>query len=770
MTMRYRCASVAGQDRVSTRATEDMSEATESPSRQNYYDGLFDRLLRTGLSPDLVTLEAAEAYLDGRPAAVGKHKTTRKERDRWFWTSTTVNGCPDNIWQSEPMVLALARYLGQEPVAIDGLLARVADIAPETLARAVRYSSLVLMQHSPRSTELRNAAVGRGSLVELCKVLDIFDGAYRERVALVEIRKASLAGLSTFDMLLYASLYAFERLVPIDFHRPPDPSLDAEHQSAWDAIGDLLTWKLRTTPEAAQALSDDAIGASIELNLRPILFNEGGLMYGQALETLANVGQLIDAQVELNEFISRSADAFSYDDGIQFERRGQRLEIVEIDLSSQSAWQREGRKLERLHGYWFYRALDDFLKSDAARERMGRPENEDANRLAWIHAMQGKLRLQEVYGIDGVVTTESGENAPLFQALLALNLMSVHFLRDFLWAFAERHRAAGDWLAGLRNLAMDGLRDAYQNRLPLTWSDREEKIRNITGWTVTRESPQGSPRVAAAILDFWTYDLAAMVRRLQSQPTALEPHLFERPVLKFGSHLVQLPWIVGMQNNSTAAINNLRRLGARRGQARAETQRIESNLSELFVKRGFKVLPNWQPPAEHREAGEVDLIAARDGHLFVLEVKSTFIRRSQRDAWLHASTTLRKAGRQLARKVDVITRALAQEVSLRAGLGIAPDRQLAGCHAWIVDTSIERDHMLFSGFLKISIEELLIALRDDADLLADPDGLLLGRYLDEDYSGRIEAPRPSATLYPEGFSADRLVEVIEAEIVWKAIG
>ena len=99
-----------------------------------------------------------------------------------------------------------------------------------------------------------------------------------------------------------------------------------------------------------------------------------------------------------------------------------------------------------------------------------------------------------------------------------------------------------------------------------------------------------------------------------------------------------------------------------------------------------------------------------------------------------------------------------------------PDGGLVGFHAWIVDTSIERDHMRFSGFLKISVEELLIALRDDADLLADPDGLLSGRYLDEKYSDRIEGPRPSATLYTQGFTADQLVEVIEAEVVWKAIG
>lgn len=78
--------------------------------------------------------------------------------------------------------------------------------------------------------------------------------------------------------------------------------------------------------------------------------------------------------------------------------------------------------------------------------------------------------------------------------------------------------------------------------------------------------------------------------------------------------------------------------------------------------------------------------------------------------------------------------------------------------------------MRFSGFLKISVEELLIALRDDADLLADPEGLLSGRSLAEESPSRIEAPRPSATLYPQGFRADRLVEIIEAEIVWKAIG
>lgn len=114
-----------------------------------------------------------------------------------------------------------------------------------------------------------------------------------------------------------------------------------------------------------------------------------------------------------------------------------------------------------------------------------------------------------------------------------------------------------------------------------------------------------------------------------------------------------------MQNNSTAAISNLRRLGARRGQARDEARRIEDRLARLLEKRGFRNLLNWVPPRGPVDACEVDLIAVLDGHLFVIEVKSTFMRRSQRDAWLHATTTLRKVGQQLRRKVEAVSAAIA---------------------------------------------------------------------------------------------------------------
>ena len=224
------------------------------------------------------------------------------------------------------MSLALARYLGQEPVAADGLVTRVAREAPEALIRAVRHAGLVLKPHSPRRVELGHAASEAEPVAELCRVLDLFASAHRERIVALEAHKSKLAELSVFDLLLYASLYAFEVLVPRDFKvKTPAPPSGANVQVAWDALSDLLAWKLAEASTSSLKLTDDSIGRSIARHLRPVLFESGTVSAGEALRNLRTFHALMDAQIEVNEFISRSADAFSYDEGIRFERRGDRL-------------------------------------------------------------------------------------------------------------------------------------------------------------------------------------------------------------------------------------------------------------------------------------------------------------------------------------------------------------------------------------------------------------------------------------------------------------
>lgn len=730
----------------------------------NPYDRQLAKCLAAGASAADATEAVLRSYVDGTPKFRGKQKLSRAALDAAFWSSAMLSQLADEWWTSELMVLALTRYLAQERTSWPEAVKRFAACAPGALTRAVRYSSLVLRPQSARRTELDQAAGTDPQLRELCAILDIFAKANGERLAELDRTKRALAALTAFELLLYASLYAFEHLVPTTFESTdPGAKPDAAVEVAWDAINDLLIWKLQSGTVESLALSDDKIGRSLKAHLSPSLFPEATDSTGHRDLCLA-FESLMAAQIELNEFVSRSADAFSYDDGIRFVRQGDRLEIEEVDASVQTAWNRESQKLDRLHSYWFNRAFVEFETSELSTQTIGKPENEHFNRVAYIRATQSHLRLSEVYGVADTVTTETGETVDLFQALLSLDLMSVFFLRDVLASFTQHLKATGHWRAALTAMAMDGLRNGMENRFPLTWSDREAKVDRIVGWTVCRDYPQGSKRAAAVILDFWTNDLVRLAEKRQRNEPGLHPELFERPVLRFGKSLVQLPWIIGMQNNSTAAINNLRRLGARRGETKQETHQIEARLGQLFEARGFKVVLNWEPP--ENEVGEVDLICARDGIVLVLEVKSTFIRRSQREAWVHSTTTLRKAGNQLRRKVTAVKRALVDTPQLVQLLGFEFVGQPLQVHGWIVDTAIERDHCRFGGFLKMSLEEILIALRDEQQMLLSftrQDFMEAG--VGTPRLGRKDA-RDQRTLYPNGFTASAFLDVVNEGRVW----
>lgn len=727
----------------------------------SYYDQRFQKLIDSGMSPSAVAAEIALTYLDARPLLKGKN-ATRAERDEAFWNSSFLTALPVEAWKTEAMLLALTQHLGQKRVSNLGLLTHIAETAPETLLRAVRYSGLVLQKQSPRRAELDAIAVSSPAVEELCKVLDIFELAYRLRVAEVDKWRQVFAALSPLELLAYASLYVFEKLVPKEFGMATQPEeTQPGMEKTWDAINETLAWKLSTCEEASLKLTDSAIGHSLAKHLSPFLFpSQGGQVARHELRDAFEM--LMGAQVELDSYISQSADAYSYDHSIEFVRSGTHLEIVVLDEDARAAWKRDSRKLAALHNYWFYRALDAFVDSGLATRPLGRPENQEANQLAYIKALRTKLRLMDVYGVGDFVSADSGETVPLFQALLSLELMSAFFHRDFLQNYADHLRKTGDCTAALSAMAMQGLVDGIQIRFPLTWSDRDTKIDNVVGWTVTAEHPNGSKRMAAAVVDFWTSDWAKLAVQIRDSASGLQPKFFERPILKMGQMLVQLPWVVGLQNNSTAAINNLRRLGMRRGEVQMETRRIEKQLGALFETQGFQVAMNWNPPVEaDGNAGEVDLICARDGVVFVLEVKSSYFRQSKQDAWLHASTTLRKAGLQLSRKVSAVKHALAEQSELSDLLKLKGEISQTTVHGWIVDTSIECDHKLFNGFLKVSLEELLIALRDDRRLLHDPDGL---------HNGVIGVPATvEGTLFPQGFSAKNLVKVIESQAVWAEI-
>jgi hypothetical protein len=266
-----------------------------------------------------------------------------------------------------------------------------------------------------------------------------------------------LAELSPIELLSYASLHAFEHWVPAEFGVvAQSAAAHLDLQAAWDAVNDMLLWKLSTCADESTRLTDAVMGQSLAKHLSPFLFpSPSGLPARQDLrEAFAN---LLAEQMELNSFVAQSANAFSYDHSIEFVRIGDRLETNELDATARTTWQRDGRKLSKLHNYWYYRALDAFVDSGMATRQIGRDENHTLNQVAYTKALRTQLQLTEVYGVSDTVTTDAGETVPLFQALLSLELMNVFFQRDFLEAFVKHFRTTGHWAAALSMMAMNGL-------------------------------------------------------------------------------------------------------------------------------------------------------------------------------------------------------------------------------------------------------------------------------------------------------------------------
>jgi hypothetical protein len=731
-------------------------------NNKNIYQQRFERNLTLGLSVTDAAIAVAEDYLDNKPVRNGK-----SFRNAEFWTAQFLWTLSSECYASQPLVLALARYMSQPQVANFELIQHIANVAPEAVRRAIRYSGIVLRQDSDRWKEIESLAIiDDAEFSEIVQICHTCHHAHLIRLEEVEIHRRLLTDLSPLELLVYASLYGFEHLIPKIFN-PTNQEAGSDNytQNVWDAINDILIWKLGNCNDSDLQLTEAVIGSSLREHLSPFLFPSPELPKIRE-DIYSAFSYLVDAQLELNSFLERSVDAFCYDDNIRFEYAGTELVITELNEAGSRAWENNGEKFARLHNYWFYRALDVFVASGMAIERIGRPENHSENQIAFIKAIRTKLQLTEVYGLNESLLADTGLQVDVFQALLSLELMTAFYIKEYVRPYGKHLSEAVHWRQALAELAMAGMMEPIpQNRLPITFSDRAAKIESIRPWTVTKYFPQGLAKAAEAILDFWTNDLSGLSKQIRSSPSGAIHKLHERPVLKMGRYLFELPWVVAMQNNANAAINNLRRIGARRGEAREETDRIEQRLGKSLEDRGFIVLLNYHPvKSEEENPGEIDVICTRDGHILVLEIKSTYMRRSFKEAWLHKTTTLRKAGLQLGRKLKAVRSAMVSD-DLASSLGFQSADEVQSIQGWIVDTSIEHDHERFNGFLKVSLEEVLIALRDDRHLLNDPLGIFSSQGISIDKIDIKEANAHS-TLYPNGFSGKSFIDVIERQTVW----
>lgn len=682
--------------------------------------------------------EALHHFLNQRP--VGKDIS-------WLDRATGLAAAPfwldvDTVKDSKLASLAISRILHHEGAISIELLDYFSEVVPDTLRWAIRHSKIFTRTDSGLWKLFRDKVQGEewrifiGVCDRLLEQLQPFD-------QLIKKAQKQLTHLSLLETLSYLSVLAYEHLI---LGAPENPASDH-----WHVYNRIISDKLKTCNDKDFNLTDIRLGQSLKQHLSPIIFPSPTITQ-ECLNNLEAFAVLIAATSERIDY-ERSIDWFCFDPECRYQLEPGKSVIYNETENGSRTWQRTEQKSQALWHYWMNRGIFEFIDRGMAGIQIGSKENRELNALAYLKAVRSELQLKEIYGVEEEIELAGGGRARLFQTLLASELSSVFFDSAFVQPFQKHYAESGIISEALSKLALNGLVEG-ENRFPMTWSEEDQKIQRITGWTVCREYPQGSSLAAKAILNFWTSDLKALSSSLKEHPQLPVPTLYERPFYKIGRYNFQFPWVVAQQNNLTAVVNNLRRIGARRSGQMNETRRIELRLADQLRQRGFAVEVGYQPErTEQEDPGEVDLICYRDGLVLLLEVKSGYIRSNRHEVWLHRTNTLRKAAWQLRRKRSAVVAALTQDELLRESLGCSDLNVSSRLHAWIVDTSIELDHEWVDGFLVVSLESLHVILRDERQLLQ------------ADQVSQEE----SDTMFPDGFSAERLVEIVQTGEVWKRL-
>jgi Holliday junction resolvase-like predicted endonuclease len=708
---------------------------------KSHYDGWVDKLVDQGASLEQATISVIHRYLDGKPT-----DTSPTKRDAAFWSSAFWTTCTDEIFRTEAFTLALAKYLSRAGSDDFGELRRALAVAPVACKRAARYSRAFLNPESTRwgqfEGHVRSGLKGYNRFLKDCRALW---QRYKHLNRETEHAFDSLRNLPLLDLLVIASASAFKTELPPLFGLAPPNAVIPLPQFRYPAFGlavsRLLSRRLCSCAQGEFEVTEDCIRTSFQRYLYPLLlphYADGGA----CAKTLRLFETYIDAQLRLDAFSQRDVIRFCFEHSQEDERQA-----VDTDTSLSlgvgfPAWVKSQIRGQILMDYWQGIGRSLYEESTAGSDN-SLHDHEGAE--ATTAAVSSLAMLHEIFGMDDEVSIGNGSTIRLEQACFALHLAHVHFKRTLLIPFAVEMRRHGDWATALRDIIDGGIFEGLQQRYPILFGTHAEKLSMMLPYTVSEDHPVGDEDAASAILSFLTNEFKTGSDLLHRDQRQLLGSLTELPFLKLGNYIFTLPWALSTQDVPTALVNNLRRVRTQRPGTTDETHRIEERLATRLNEMGFRTVVGHEPPdGDEEPPGEIDLIASRDGHLFMLEIKSGYIRETFEAAWHHRTSTLRKAGRQLQRKLEAIRRDFPADLRDALGLAAFPADQ-AMVHSWIVDTSVDFGGERFSGHPKISMTELLVVLSDCAGTLSD------------------DAPE---TLYPDGFSAATFADILENERIW----
>lgn len=545
--------------------------------------------------------------------------------------------------------------------------------------------------------------------------------------------------LSPFAFTFYVSVVCWELYF--------ESVLEGEVRDFSGLVDLVLGNKYSQSKLTELTLSDQSIHQDFSYHFVPLLMPSRGILQRrkQSLKNFSSVIQLVaSAQSLLNH--QAKIDSFSV------------ATVVPVDFSNSQVtdscnfsdviWERTGQKSKILWNYWFHRGLDSLVTSNINSILAVEEDQQDAVWTALTKTYRSMLQIETLFGISPERKLTSTDELNAEQCSRLIELCSGFFTDQFVKPLLSSIQNGSTVHIALAELMVDGFL-INENRCPITWAGTTEKITRMADWFKTPDYPNGNPLTAKSALEFWSCNAKDFLDQNTNQKTT-KARLQEKPIIRFGDYLVQLPFFCSDTDNFNALVNNLRRYNRFRPELKSETSAAENNLAEVLRAKGFSVIVGYEPePSSDVSVGEVDLICARDGLVLIIEMKTTYVRGKRSEIWLHRNNTLRKASWQLKRKQQVLLKLLQTNVELQKQLTLSSAP--TNIHSWIVDTSIEFDGQYIDDFLVVSREVIEVVLRDEWHLLNPID---------------VDVNADETSFFKDGFTALRFIEVIEKQLLW----
>lgn len=653
----------------------------------NYYELRFQEFLECYSVEDALNkIVEILLYQNSQPKLI-----PYKNKFHLFWNANFINKLNKDNFKTEKYRLAFSQYIR---FGIDNLTLceKLFELDDESFIIAIRFSGIVSQaeHQSWRQLEKLNENNVSTSFQDFLAIVKKLQSAYKERQDVFEKLKNHLK-LGQITAMIFSSLYAYEYLIPSQDEYDYLPyQVDKGDKINADSLWKVFDYIIKTSNKNKTILNEELLGSLLKRKLIPFLLGDG--LNQELLTQYENFKLLVTYNLEIDNYINHVFNSYSYYLETNYQIKNKELFLEVNENTVKDLW---NEKWSMLNNYWFFRGSKELITSEYLQRIIPTGENLSGNFVALAKAFSITLQLKETLGIEQAIFNKV-ENK-IFDIAMTMTLSQAHYLKDHVGKF-ENNSNDLPAFQNLAGLMMDGFKQG-ENRMPLTFARQKDKIRRMSTWIFEGSNNQKQKKMEE-ILDFWTCKLNVDDQASHAQ----------KPFYQIDSIIFQLPWMTAFQNLNSSMINYFRKLHKNRQELKLETSNMETKLAELFRKRGFTVFPQYHPADSH--VGEIDLIAVKDEIVIVIELKSSYIRESKKEIFEYGEIVLKKAAYQLKRKEKFICEVFIPEI-------LNKNIESLGVHSWIVDTSLEFDHQRVDGYLKFSIDELIILLNDHGSYL-DP--------------------------------------------------